>query len=134
MHMDTGESPETLAPECARCRFAEDAWAHAPSYAFVVGMGTDVAACRVDADVWSATHIEPCVTAFCRTCRRVCWLARRKCAQAALLEHTALLASSAALDEHRLSMPRASACLRRVRATLVAMPAPDEQMLDADGP
>lgn len=125
--MDIDAAPRTAGtPVCARCHFGEDAWSGPPSYAFVLGMGTDVAARRAEADAWAATHIESCATAFCRACRRVCWLARRDCAQSALLEHTALLESSAALDEHRQSQPLAGTCLSRVRGTFVATAAGPE--------
>lgn len=85
---------------CARCLFGEAAWTGPPTYAFALGMGLDVAVARAAADAWAAANIETGATAFCGTCSRVCWLARRDCAQGALLEHTALLRSLASMRKH----------------------------------
>lgn len=88
-------------PACARCRFGTAEWAAPPTFAFVLGLGPDVAVASAAADAWAAEHVETGCTAFCTTCRRVCWLARRDSAQAALLEHTVLLRRVAAMRSHQ---------------------------------
>jgi len=85
-----------MSVQCARCRFAESVWRGAPTYAFVLHLGTDPAHSQRTADEWAATHVVAGATAYCPVCRRVCWLARSECAQAALVQHTVLLRTLAA--------------------------------------
>jgi len=55
------------------------------------------------AEEWAATHVLAGATAYCQVCRRVCWLARSPSAQAALMQHTALLETLAATHSHSFS-------------------------------
>lgn len=86
---------------CALCLFGAAAWAGPPTFAFVLGLGPDVGMQRAAADAWAAGHVETGATAFCAACRRVSWLARRDCAQEALLEHVLLRRRIAALHRHQ---------------------------------
>jgi hypothetical protein len=89
--------------ECARCRFDESAWLAAPTYAFVLHLGMHPAHLERTASEWAASNVVAGATAYCAVCRRVCWLARSECAQAALLQHTVLLRTLAATRNHSFS-------------------------------
>jgi len=87
--------------QCARCIFGAGAWNAAPTYAFALYLGTDPQARQREAAAWAQEHVEACATAYCAACRQVCWLAREDGAQAALVQHTALLRVLAAERAHR---------------------------------
>jgi len=92
-----------MSVQCARCRFDESVWHEAPTYAFVLHLGTDPAHSQRTANGWAATNVVAGATAYCAVCRQVCWLARSECAQSALLEHTVLLQTLAATHSYSFS-------------------------------
>jgi len=91
-----------MAVECSRCRFASAEWANAPTYAFALTLGLNVAASAKDANEKAASEALIGMTSYCTQCAEVCWLARSTSAQEALVTHAVMGRNIRALREYAL--------------------------------